>query len=99
MFKCIILAVFILLQNGLSATAGESEKLVFEGKVESIDISPLPNSMLNFVVTMRVNRVLKGHFANKNFQFRIHSPSLSEPDCRRYVYRRGAAHGRRLYGG
>jgi hypothetical protein len=52
--------------------------LVFEGTVSSIEIVPLPESLKNFVVTMRVDRVVKGQFKGKSFQFRIHSPSLSE---------------------
>ena len=34
-------------------------------------------STQNYVITMRVDRVVKGQFKGKTFQFRIHSPALS----------------------
>jgi hypothetical protein len=58
--------------------AKTDDKLVFEGTVSSIEISPLPQSHKNFIVTMRVDRVVKGEFKDKTFQFRIHSPTQSE---------------------
>lgn len=51
--------------------------LVLRGRVESIEISPLPNSPNNFVVTTRVLEVVEGSFAGSHFAFRIHSPSKS----------------------
>jgi predicted secreted protein len=53
------------------------DALVFDGTVASIEASPLPESTQNFVVTMKVDRVTKGQFQGKTFQFRIHSPSRS----------------------
>jgi predicted secreted protein len=54
-----------------------ADVLVFEGTVVSIENSPLPQSTQNFVVTMHVNRVVKGRFKGKTFQFRVHSPTKS----------------------
>jgi hypothetical protein len=58
--------------------ASESGDLVFRGKVESIEISPLKGSRYNFVVKTRVLKVLKGSFDGSHFEFRIHSPSKSQ---------------------
>ena len=55
----------------------ESGELVFLGKVESIDISPLENSRNNFIVKTRVLKVVKGSFDGSHFSFRIHSPVKS----------------------
>jgi predicted secreted protein len=60
-----------------STGAAANDTLVFEGVVASIEASPLPQSTQNFVVTMQVDRVVKGEFKGKTFQFRIHSPALS----------------------
>jgi len=57
--------------------ADKQEDLVFEGTVTSIKPSPIPNSIYNWIITMRVDRVVKGRFDGKKFQFRIHSPALS----------------------
>jgi predicted secreted protein len=57
-----------------SATA---DTLVFEGTVVSIEVSPLPKSTQNYLVTMQVDRVVRGQFKGKTFQFRVHSPSKS----------------------
>jgi predicted secreted protein len=54
-----------------------ADALVFEGTVVSIENSPLPQSTQDFVVTMQVNRVVKGQFKGKTFQFRVHSPTKS----------------------
>jgi hypothetical protein len=70
-----MLTTALVLQAKETPTA--DGKLVFEGTVSSIEIVPLPESLKNFVVTMWVDRVVKGEFKNKTFQFRIHSPSLS----------------------
>ena len=52
-----------------------SADLVFSGKVESIEISPLKGSRHNFVVKTRVLKVIKGEFKGTHFSFRIHSPA------------------------
>ena len=57
--------------------SSQDDLLVFEGMVTSIEISTIPMSTPNYVVTMRVDRVVKGQFKGKTFQFRIHSPALS----------------------
>jgi predicted secreted protein len=51
--------------------------LLFEGTVKSINTSPLPDSDQSFVITMKVNRVIKGRFRGTTFQFRVHSPARS----------------------
>jgi inhibitor of cysteine peptidase len=60
-----------------SSTTAADDTLTFEGTVASIEASPIPQSEQNFVVTMQVDRVVKGEFKGKTFQFRIHSPALS----------------------
>jgi predicted secreted protein len=60
-----------------TGAAAANDTLVFEGAVASIEASPLPQSTQNFVVTMKVHRVVKGEFKGETFQFRIHSPALS----------------------
>jgi hypothetical protein len=72
-----ILLVLILCSCSSSPSATAEGPLVFEGTVASIEISPLPQSRQNFIVTMRVDRVVRGQFGGKTFQFRVHSPSLS----------------------
>jgi inhibitor of cysteine peptidase len=57
--------------------AAAADLLVFEGTVISIEASPLPKSTQNFIVTMHVDRVLRGQFKGKSFQFRVHSPAKS----------------------
>ena len=54
-----------------------ADVLVFEGTAVSIENSPLPQSTQNYVVTMQINRVVKGQFKGKTFQFRVHSPTKS----------------------
>ena len=62
----------------LSAQAEDKqEDLVFQGTVTSIKPSPIPYSLDNWIITMRVDRILKGRFDGKKFQFRIHSPAKS----------------------
>ena len=57
--------------------AGESV-LIFEGTVASAEPSPTDQmSTQNYVITVRVDRVVKGRFEGKTFQFRIHSPAMS----------------------
>lgn len=51
--------------------------LVFVGTVESIEASPLPQSLANWVVTFRVDRIESGNFGGTTFSFRIHSPVKS----------------------
>ncbi|MCE5269063.1 MAG: WG repeat-containing protein [Planctomycetaceae bacterium] len=51
--------------------------LAFEGTVISLEASPIQYSMKNYLVTMRVDRVVKGKFDGKTFQFRVHSPASS----------------------
>ena len=51
--------------------------VVLFGKVQSIQASPLPQSLANWVVTFRIERVDFGEFDGKTFSFRIHSPSKS----------------------
>jgi predicted secreted protein len=60
-----------------SSLATVDGTLLFEGTVVSIENSPLPKSTQNFVVTMQVDRLLKGQFKGKTFQFRVHSPTQS----------------------
>jgi hypothetical protein len=55
----------------------QDDLLVFEGTVASVEISQLPQSRKNFIVTVRVDRVIQGQFSGKTFQFRIHSPVQS----------------------
>lgn len=64
-------------ENERSSAATDDGPLVFEGTVATIEISPLPESLRNFIIIMRVDRVVQGQFSGKTFQFRIHSPSLS----------------------
>jgi hypothetical protein len=74
-------AIAVILTNVFisqtKATTTDNGKLVFKGTVSSIDISTLPMSMANYVVTMQVNCIVKGEFKGKTFQFRIQSPSMS----------------------
>jgi hypothetical protein len=51
--------------------------LVFVGTVESIREASEPQSLANWLVTFRVDRIKSGGFAEKTFSFRIHSPSRS----------------------
>ena len=55
----------------------QNTKLVFIGTVDEIENSPLKNSLANWVVTFRVEKVSAGDFKGKTFSFRIHSPSMS----------------------
>ncbi len=57
-----------------SSPAGSGD-LRFVGPVLRIEASTLPRSKLNWVVTMRVDRVLEGRFTGAEFAFRVHSPS------------------------
>jgi hypothetical protein len=52
-------------------------RLVFVGAVQSIENSPLPRSLANWVVTFSVDKVKCGEFAGESFSFRIHSPIQS----------------------
>lgn len=49
--------------------------LVMQVRVKRIYISRLPRSRLNHVVEASVLRVLRGKFAGRRFDFRIHSPA------------------------
>ena len=51
--------------------------LVFVGTVQSIEESTLSQSLANWVVTFRVDRINVGDFDGKTFSFRIHSPAKS----------------------
>jgi hypothetical protein len=80
----ILLAVFVVCIAGCVATqrahtAAVSEKpgLIFLGTVESIEASPIPQSLAEWVVTFRVDRIERGDFAEKTFSIRIHSPAKS----------------------
>lgn len=59
------------------ALGPEGEVLVFRGTVISIENSPIPESRTNWVVRTRVDKVAKGRFDAKTFDFRVHSPSRS----------------------
>jgi hypothetical protein len=60
--------------------------LVFLGTVQSIASSTIPQSLANWVVTFRVDRIESGEFDGKTFSFRIHSPSKSGLETgRQYV--------------
>ena len=63
--------------GGSDATPKPKPDLVFVGTVESIQASPLPQSLANWIVTFRVDRVESGTFTAKTFSFRIHSPSIA----------------------
>ena len=54
-----------------------ADVLVFEGTVVSIETAPLSNSPQNYLVTVQVDRVVRGQFQGKTFQFRVHSPEES----------------------
>ena len=64
--------------------------LIFEGTIEKIQVSSLPSnqnvvSLANFIVTFKVEKVLKGSFHEKGFSFRVHSPTQSNlEEGRRY---------------
>ena len=60
-----------------SAALAPQPDLVFVGTVESIEASPLPRSLANWIVTFRVDRIEAGDFSGETFSFRIHSPSRS----------------------
>jgi inhibitor of cysteine peptidase len=67
----------VLIDSLSPAAADEENTLVFEGTVASIVNAPVVNSSRGFVVTMQVNRVVKGQYDGKTFQFRVHSPTRS----------------------
>jgi hypothetical protein len=58
-----------------SSSAAVATDLRFVGTVLRIEASTLPQSARNWVVTMRVDRVLEGSLAGAEFAFRVHSPS------------------------
>jgi len=58
--------------------AARRADLVFRGTITAIGPSPLPpESLLNWVITMRVERIIEGQFSGKEFSFRVHSPVQS----------------------
>lgn len=63
--------------RGPAAPTKAKADLVFLGTVESIEVSSLPQSQSNWIVTFRIERVESGEFGEKTFSFRIHSPSKS----------------------
>jgi hypothetical protein len=67
----------LIVARGRKPSGEATADLVFRGEVESIEISPLPGSPNNFVVTTRVLEVVAGSFSGSHFSFRIHSPSKS----------------------
>jgi len=65
-----------------TASAGEQRpsarpELRLAGTIVSIEPSALTGSTKNWVVTLKVARVLQGTFAGDTFAFRVHSPTKS----------------------
>ena len=63
--------------RGPEAATKSNPDLVFLGTVESIQASPVSQSLANWVVTFRIDRVESGDFYGKTFSFRIHSARKS----------------------
>jgi hypothetical protein len=55
----------------------KSDFLVFRGTVTTIENSPVPAALQNWIITMHVDQIEKGNFKGTNFAFRVHSPSKS----------------------
>jgi hypothetical protein len=64
-------------KNTITGKKPEGTILVFTGTVIDIQVSPLRQSTLNWVVTMRVDQISQGEFSGSQFSFRIHSPTQS----------------------
>ncbi len=53
--------------------------LVFEGLVSAIENAPIGmrGAFLDWIIRMRVEKIISGEFAGDAFAFRIHSPARS----------------------
>ena len=74
-----VAVVWLALQPiSLASAASPSKKLVLLGTVTSIfQIDAPPTSLRNWAVTMRVEKVKRGKYAESEFTFAIHSPARS----------------------
>ncbi len=84
MMKRLMAGILLIMMAGCASVeesdAGAAKPkpdLVFLGTVQSIESSTSPQSLANWVVTFRVDRIQSGEFGGKTFSFRIHSPSKS----------------------
>ncbi|HBC87355.1 MAG TPA: hypothetical protein DCZ94_10405 [Lentisphaeria bacterium] len=57
--------------------SNQNNKLIFWGTVKKIEIAAEERSLVNWIVTFRVDKVISGDFSGEEFSFRIHSPSKS----------------------
>lgn len=75
----VAVVVWLALQPiSLASAASPSKKLVLTGTVTSIfQIDAPPPSRRNWGVTMRVEKVKRGRYAESEFTFAIHSPARS----------------------
>lgn len=56
-------------------TTQDAPALTLVGVVTRVEVSPIPRSSLDWLVSMTVDRTVRGEFAEAEFSFRIHSPS------------------------
>jgi hypothetical protein len=84
MTKILMSGLLVIMMAGCVSVGGPDAaavkpkpELVFLGTVQSIESSTLPQSLANWVVTFRIDKIESGEFAGKTFSFRIHSPSKS----------------------
>jgi hypothetical protein len=82
--KTLISCILLIMMAGCAsvkkvdaAVVKSKPDLVFLGTVQSIESSIVPQSLANWVVTFRVDRIQSGEFGGKTFSFRIHSSSKS----------------------
>lgn len=61
----------------VAAVMSKKPNLVFLGTVVSIDVSPLPRSSANYIVTFNVEKVESGKLGAKTFSFPVHDPVQS----------------------